>query len=411
LIIDSINRLDRYCTENNYRGYDPYDALKSPLFSLPLLKDSKLIRFGAQQFVKRFPLNLRPLLVVPKGLNPVTLGLFIQGYSYLAAGSSHLPLRGLRRGVYPAKRGSLSPLTSERHDKYLENISYLINQLKEQISAGYHGSCWGYDFPWEARYASVPAYKPTIVATGIISNALYECFRMTGNETAKELCISSSDFVLHDLNRTYEEGSFCFSYSPSDKQQVFNASMKGARLLSQVYSLTKDEKLKAVACQAVQYVLNNQNSDGSWFYSKSGKGNWIDNYHTGYILDCLDEYLKCTDDKEVSEATDKGFQFYRNNFFEPGGRPKFYHNRSWPVDCTATAQSILTLCRFGDMEMAKSVAEYIIRNMQSSDGGFYFRKYKYHTEKTIFMRWSNAWMFAALALLVISDFGLPVADL
>ena len=400
IIKGGLCKLLKYIESQNYRGYDPYDALKSPLFRLPVLRSNKTLRFGFQQLIKRLPFNIRSLLAIPKGYNPVTLGLCIQGYSYLinssgfSVQSSDCQVPGA--GSLPPSAFRLPPIQD-----YLKSIDLLIEELKKLVPSGYHGACWGYDFPWEAKYSSIPAYQPTVVATGIISNALFECYKITGNEKAKELCISSMDFVLSDLSRTYEGDSYCFSYSPFDKQQVFNANMKGARLLAQVYSLSHDDKLKTAAGRAVKYVINNQNTDGSWFYSKSGKGIWIDNYHTGYILDCLDEYTKLTGASDVSDALEKGYGFYRTNFFESGGRPKFYSDRLWPVDCTAAAQSILTLCRFDDIEMAKNVTEYMIRNMQSPAGGFYFRNYKYRTEKTIFMRWSNAWMYASLSYLLM----------
>ncbi|QQR94249.1 MAG: hypothetical protein IPJ93_10200 [Bacteroidota bacterium] len=40
--------------------------------------------------------------------------------------------------------------------------------------------------------------------------------------------------------------------------------------------------------------------------------------------------------------------------------------------------------------------------MQHQKGYFYFRKYKNYTEKTSFMRWSNAWMFAGLTAVLQS---------
>lgn len=385
-IESALHKLIRHIESEHYKGFDPYDALKSPLFRLPVLRSNKILRFGAQQLVKRFPINMRPLLAVPKGYNPVTLGLCLQGYSYLYVTSS-LPTTDYRL-----------PNTI---DEFKQKINYLVKELQTLIPAGYHGACWGYDFPWEARYASTPALQPTIVATGMISNALFVCHSLTGNKEAGELCLSAADFVSNDLNRTYDNDTFCFSYSPFDRQMVFNATMKGARLLAQAYSLTGNQNFRDLARCTVQYVLNSQNNDGSWFYSASGKGQWIDNYHTGYLLDCLDEYIKCAKDDSAKEALDKGYYFYRNNFFNPDGQPKFYHNLTWPVDCTAGAQSILTLCRFGDIELVKKVACYLVRNMQAPDGGFYFRKYSNRTDKTIFMRWSNAWMFAALAKLVM----------
>jgi hypothetical protein len=384
-IENSLLKLSSYIEAQNYMGYDPYDALKSPLFNLPVLRSNKTLRFVAQQLVKRFPVNVRSILAIPKGYNPVTLGLCLQGYTYLY-GMSTISDTDYR-----------IPVTKE---ECTQKINFLIKELQTLIPAGYRGACWGYDFPWEARYTSIPAYQPTVVATGIITNALFECYKLTGNKTARELCISSAGFVVDHLNRTYEDDSLCFSYSPFDKQRVFNASMKGSRILSQAYSLIMEDSYRQLATESVKYVVNKQNSNGSWFYSASGKGEWIDNYHTGYVLDCLDEYVKCTRDDSPKEALQSGYDYYRNNFFNSDGQPKFYNNRQWPVDCTAGAQSILTLCRFGDLEMAEKVAGYLITNMQSPDGGFYFRKYRYLTEKTIFMRWSNAWMFAALSELL-----------
>jgi rhamnogalacturonyl hydrolase YesR len=369
----SLEKLQHYIEVQDYKGWDPYDILKSPLFKLPLLNKNKTIRFYSQQFGKRFPVNIRALLLVPKGTNPVTLGLCIQAYSYLSL-------------VYP-----------ERKDEFEKNILSLITKLKQLIPSGFSGACWGYDFYWEARNATIPSFQPTIVATGIITNGLFECYRITNNIDAFNLCKSACDFVLKDLNRTGSINNFCFSYSPFDRLQVFNASMKGVRLLSQVYSITKNTKFKEIAGYAAQYVIDQQNDDGSWFYSKNATGSWIDNYHTGYLLDCLDEYMKGTGDNSFSSHIVKGFGFYKNSFFEDNLLPKFYNTRLYPIDCTSAGQSLLTLCRYGEKNMAQKLANWMITNMQADNGYFYFRKFRHFTEKTSFMRWSNAWMLAGLS--------------
>ena len=375
----SLEKLQNYIEGQDYRGWDPYDILKSPLFKLPLLNKNKTIRFYSQQFGKRFPFNIRSLLLVPKGCNPVTLGLCIQAYSYLIL-------------VYPEKK-----------EEFEKKILSLIAKLKRLIPSGFSGACWGYDFDWEARYATIPSYQPTIVATGIITNGLFECYRITKNKDAFDLCKSACDFVLNDLNRTGTPLSFCFSYSPLDRQQVFNATMKGVRLLSQVYSVTRNTKLKEIAGYAAQYVIDQQNDDGSWFYSKSSTGGWIDNYHTGYILECFDEFMKNMGDNSFSSHIVKGFGFYKNSFFEDNLLPKFYNTKLYPIDCTSAGQSLLTLCRYGEKSMAQKVANWMITNMQTDNGYFYFRKYKHFTDKTSFMRWSNAWMLAGLSCVLCND--------
>ncbi|MGE0568921.1 MAG: delta-aminolevulinic acid dehydratase [Bacteroidia bacterium] len=374
LIEESLNRLINYIEQEEYKGFDPYDGLKSPFYKLPVLKSNKLLRFGFQQVVKRFPINLRTLFFIPKGLNPVTLGLCIQGYCNMAKANQ------------------------KNSDLYEEKVCYLIDKLEKLIPEGYSGACWGYDFDWEARYSKIPSYQPTIVATGIITNALFIAYEVFQNKKAFDLCNSACEFVLKDIKRTYDKDKdFCFSYSPFDYQEVFNASMKGVRLLAQVYSVTKREELKVEARKATSFVVKHQRNDGAWKYSNSKSGVLVDNYHTGYVLDCLDEFSKRTDDIEFDQNIKKGFDYYVGNFFENDGMPKFYDNKSYPADCTAAAQSMLTLTRFGDISLATKVAQWMIINMQDAKGYFYFRKFKSYTIKQSFMRWSNAWMFTGMS--------------
>ncbi len=369
-----LESLKNYIEKNEFRGYDPYDALSSPLFKLPIFRSNKLIRFGAQQFVKRSPINVRPLLFVPKGLNPVTLGLCIQGYAYLYL-SEH-----------------------ERQDEYRSQILKLTEELMKLIPQGFSGACWGYDFDWEARHAKIPAYQPTVVATGIIINALHIANEAIKDERLSALIVSAADFVTNDLNRTQLGEGLCFSYSPTDHQQVFNASMKGVRVLAQAYAISKNEALMDLAQQAVKFVADNQRADGSWVYSLAKSGGWVDNYHTGYVLDCLSAYQQLSGRGEgLREVISKGYSYYVQNFIEENGMPKFYNNKACPVDCTAAAQTILTTIRFDDVRLATKVCGWMTDNMQKKNGSFAFRKYRTYTEKTSFMRWSDAWMFAAMS--------------
>src|SRR5690625_5083340 len=374
----SVLKLEHYARARQYRGYDPYDALRSPIFKLPLLKSNKALRFGSQQFVKRFPLSLRPLLLVPKGLNPVSLGLFIQGYAYLCKG-------------FPAHKEDCYCIIQEQAE-YLESL----------IPRGSPAACWGYDLDWAARRTTIPAYQPTVVATGIGSNGLYEVWKITGIRRLKELVISSAEFVTTDLKRTYHGDSVYFSYSPFDPQQVLNASMKGVRILSQVYSLTEDERLKQQADLAARFVIHLQRPDGSWGYSLAKQRGRVVNHHTGYILDCLDVYIRHCNVPSYDEHLYLGYENYKKHFLLESGRPKFHSETTYPADSSSAAQSLLTLTRFGDLQRAEETARWTVDHMQADNGSFYFRKFKRYTIKTPFMRWSNAWMFASMGYLLMN---------
>ncbi len=373
LYLQRIALLREYIEQEKYRGYDPYDALKSPLFRLPILRSHKWLRFATQQFVKRAPVNLRPLLAVPKGLNPVSLGLCIQAYAYLTE-------------VYPEEREEL-----------LNKIWQLAKQLQSLIPEGFSGVCWGYDFDWEARYAKIPAYQPTVVATGIITNALFEAWLITREQVCADLLLGAVPFVLKDLNRTEYENSICFSYSPFDTQQVLNASLKGVRLLAQAHHIMGNNDWAEIATTGVRFALEQQREDGAWPYSLAATGAWVDNYHTGYVLDCLEAYHTYIDNQLVRPAMDSGFTYYQENLVDLDGAPKFYDKERYPIDCTAAGQMLLTAVRFNNLPLAETVMDWMLQNMQSSVGYFYFRQYAHFTNKTSFMRWSNAWMFTGLS--------------
>lgn len=375
--VDVLVSLNDYIKSESYMGYDPYDVLNSPLFKLPILRSNKLIRFYLQQLFRRIPINIRPLLGIKKGINPVTLGLCIQAYTYL------------------------SLVDEDKKDCYLDEIKNLLIMLIDLSSKGYSGYCWGYNFDWEARYAKIPAYTPTVVATGIVTNGLFVYYKTYHDEEVKDILISSARFVLNDLNRSYEGDTFCFSYSPNDYQKVYNATMKGARLLAQVYEITRDIYYLDEAEKTVKFVVNNQNEDGSWFYSKGDARRWVDNFHTAYVLDALDEFIKISGKNQYKENLDKGLTFYLKNLFTLDGKPKYYVDRFYPIDATELAQAIITLTRFGYVDWAVYVLNFALETLYSGKGFFYYQKNRFFNRKTSFMRWSNAYFLNAIAYLIM----------
>lgn len=380
LIEQTTLQLLDYIEREDYSGYDPYDALQSTLFNLPFFRSNKPVRFLSQQLVKRSSVNLRPLLRIKKGKNPVTLGLCIQAYAYLIQ-------------TFP-----------DRKLEFVLKANALVSQLEKLVPHGFYGACWGYEFDWEARNAKIPKYQPTVVATGIITNGLYEYYQVEKNPVCKELIISSAEFVLKELNRSNEEEKICFSYSPFDHQKVYNASAKGVRLLAQASSLSSKQEFLEIAKNGVEYIIGRQNTDGSWFYADSPKSAWIDSYHTGYILDCLDSYQKLSKDGSYHQNIIKGFDYFKKTFIEPSGLVKTYSDKMYPIDCTSVGQTVLTLLRFNNVETARIVIEKTISDMYDTQNHFfYYRKYSDRINKTAFMRWSQAWMIVAMSYYLTKD--------
>jgi hypothetical protein len=357
---------------DDLHGWDPYDGLCSPLFALPVLRSNHLLRFAAQQAVKRSRWNLRRLLRIPKQLNPVTIGLYVQGQAQRAIADP--PSRDLRR----------------------ETARVAVHRLAAVATPGYHGSCWGYPFDWETRYGSAPAATPTIVATGMITNGLWSAHQEFGLEEARELLLSAAEFVVSDLPRIEaRDGSFCWAYGPESRQAVVNATLKGSRLLAQAHWLGGRAELLKAAEASVRFALGQQLPSGAWPYSLTDRR--ADNFHTGYVLECLRAYRRQSGDHSVDDALDRGWAYYRRSFFTGDGRPKYYDDRVEPLDATACAQAIIILCEFGDLRAAARVADLAVQRLCLPDGSFAYQCRGGRTIRTPFVRWSTAWMYCGLS--------------
>ncbi len=374
---NSFKQLQGYCEAEAYKGWDPYDGLTSRLFQhLPFISKNRFCRLAWIQLFKRNPVNLRPLVFIRKQYNAKGLGLFLTGYCNL----------------YKA----------ETNTELSNKIHFLANKIIELQCTGYSGSCWGYYFDWQARAFFQPAGTPTVVATSFVADALFNAFEITGETKYRDTALSAANFVLKDLNRTYnDKGNFSFSYSPLDHTTVFNASLLGAKLLSRAYYYTQNEALKLTAQKAVQFSCDHQQENGAWSYGTLPYHAWIDSFHTGFNLECIHAYQQYTGDTLFSPNIDKGLRYYTDTFFTEEGISKYYHNSLYPVDIHAPAQLVVTLAKLEQLEqhrvLAEKVLQWTIAHMQDKDGYFYYQKKRYFSSRIPYMRWAQAWMFYAFS--------------
>ena len=151
----------------------------------------------------------------------------------------------------------------------------------------------------------------------------------------------------------------------------------GASFLARLYSLTHIAKFLESAQRAVLFSANKQNEDGSWFYGEAETQKWIDNFHTGYNLLALKKFSEFTKFSDFNENILKGFKFYKEHFFShDGGVAKYYHNKTYPIDIHAIAQSFITLVEFKEidhdnMALAKRIFSWSVHQMQSKRGYFF----------------------------------------
>ena len=373
----SLNAVGGWVEKNNFRGYEPFDGLSSPLRALTF--KNLLAERILQQAVRQSPINLRPLV----GIKPLdsTKGQGMMAWGYLL----------LHRTTG----------NSEYWTKAVERLKW----LDAHKSAKFEKHSWANFFDFSSRGGAYHKDDSIIVWTGQIAQAFLEAFEQSGDEWFLKIATSACDWIM-DLPRERTDKGDCLSYFAHEQESIHNASMLGAAALARASRHLGRQDYADAARSAMSYSCLNMRPDGSWWYAEDPRYHWIDNFHTGYNLDSLKCYIDNTGDTEFSSHLDRGLRFFKDNLFEPSGRPKYYHSRPYPIDIQCASQAIDTLSYFAprdpeSLALAIKVADWTIRNMQGRDGHFYYRKYPLGiTARTPMLHWGQATMFKALAHLI-----------
>jgi hypothetical protein len=383
LFQSAYDELFSWCKERHFAGHDPFDALNSRVFQSTPLAQSRNARLIWTQLLKRSPADIRALVRVPAEQNAKGIALFT-----LAQIANYRRLK-----------------TEEAEDQVFSFVSELLTHKLD----GYSGACWGYNFDWQSRNFFAAKGTPTIVPTAFAARALIEAakdlqaLRDECLRTARGVC----EFIMRDLPRTVDnENELCFSYAPNSDSRIFNASLLAAEVLASVGKLTGEREFSESAQRATRYVVNNQRKDGSWLYGTDPKQSWVDNFHTAYVLFSLKRIIDASSfGSEFQPALERGYEFWKNNFFLAEGWPKYYHDDPYPADAHAAASAIVTFleCRELDKnasKLAQNVASWTIQNLRDSRGFFYYQRRRFYTVRKPYMRWTQAWMLYALARLL-----------
>lgn len=370
---NSLTKLMNYIQSEEFKGWDPYDALNSRTLST-LSFGNRWARIAYTQALKKLPINLRPILLIQKGYNPKGLGLFLSGYCKL--------------------------FSMNGEQQYQDQIHHLVKLLKQSNSRGYSGYCWGYNFPWQSRNGFTSAYTPTIVNTSFVGRAFLEAYEVTGEEHYLDIARSTCEFILNDLPVVHQtENELCLSYNPFNEERIYNANILGAALLACISTHTGEKKLLSTAHKMANYVVNAQGFNGSWPYGEHKKQGWIDLHHTGFVLEGLFDFTIAAGKETLMPRIAKGLQFFRRVFFAEDGRPRLWHDRDQPTDIHAI-EAIVTLTKLRRIEesyqLLEKIASWFMNHMQDEKGYFYYRRGRFITTKIPYMRWSQAWAFHAL---------------
>jgi hypothetical protein len=378
----ALDRVYRWSRTRDYRGHNKHDALNSPLLKASL-DWNKWMRIFAIQGVMRFPVNLRPLLLVPKTVNPKGVALFTIGL--------------------------IDRLRATGAQQFLEEAERLLERLLTLRSPGnWSGICWGYPYPWQDLGFYAPPHTPNAVVTCFVGEAFLEAYRETGNVQYLETVKSAFDFLLKNLTVLKEtDDELCLGYMPLPMtMRVMDVSILIGALLTRYDALSGRRTYRQPARKLLNYVINQQTDYYAWYYTDPAEASPIrhDNYHTGFILDALWRYMQASEDWSWMENYQRGLEFYAKHLFNPDGSPRWMSDRDYPHDIHGAAQGIITFSRHREEYPAKadSIARWALDTMYHRAGRFYYQERRLYKKRFTLMRWCNGWMARALASLLVS---------
>lgn len=380
-IMDSLGLLDEWIINNEYEGWDPFDALNSRF-----LKDLKnpYIRMVLIQINKYSVINLRPLLLIDTAKDPKGIFLIIQAYFIL--------------------------YDVTKNEEYKDKIRLLLpifesNSLKDT----YKSDCWASHYFQHVGIdkSELAPNSPDIIGTCQAIIGLVKSYLLLKENALKKMAISATHFLFESFLDRSPDGYF-FKYTISEQHKiVLNASAQALEAISHVLTIYKNDSFIEDCENVVEMLINEQRSDGSWIYSKYSNGNeriQLD-FHQGYIIDgllAIQPFMRRNGDKKLISCLEKGIDFYENRLFRKDGRSYYRYPDFYPIDIHNQAQGIITFSKLGKLDnkyldFAEKVTDWTILNMQDPEGYFYYQKHRFFTNKIPYIRWGQAWMLLALA--------------
>jgi len=351
-ILSSLKKLEKWVEDHDYKGYEPFDGLSSVF--RPLTFGNLFLNRLLLQLVRQSPINLRPIL----GVKPLDSTI---GRGYMAWGYCNM-------------------FKLTRDQRYKDKAVSCLEWLLHNKSPAYEEYSWGKHFDFASRGGIYYKFEPILVWTVLIGQAYLDAHEVFGEQRYLDIAISISNWIM-GLPRNQTEYGLCLGYHYHDYDAtIHNSNMLGAAFLARTGKLSINAEFIRLAGEAMKYSCAKQLPNGAWWYGEDSNLHWIDNFHTGYNLDALKCYIDNAGDNTYQENLRKGLEFYKNHFFEKTGRPRYYHKRTYPVDSQCASQAIDTLANFSvvdqtALDLAKKVALWTIKNMQDSQGFFYYRQY------------------------------------
>jgi hypothetical protein len=290
---------------------------------------------------------------------------------------------------------------------HLERAVHFLNELKASRCPQFNEYCWGYPFDWVTRNGVIKENTPLITTTPYVYEAILQVNELDPCEEWKTILESIVRHSCTDIRdfRTSPGASSC-SYTPFDKGGVINASAYRSFMLTSASKVFREEKYWEIAERNLNFVLESQNPDGSWCYAMDGVRDFVDHFHTCFVMKALAKIQALTGHEDCLKALAKGVAYYLANLFDEDGLPRPFARaprvtvyKCELYDCAECINLCLLLRdRFPHMNHTlETVVTRILRDWVKADGSFRSRRLLLGWDNVPMHRWAQSQMFRSLA--------------
>lgn len=382
LIEKRITQLEDHFEKTELRSFDPYDGLNTPLRKL-FFKIRILERLWLQ-FIRLIPVNIRSFVGIKKMVHLKTV-------SDLLSASSIL-------------------FEKTNDEKYLLNAEKYFMILGNMDLKQSNGSGWGLRFYFTTRFVQANESSANLFNAINVLNSLLDYYNVHKELDNKDVCLKikkltdlTINFIEKELGYIETKSTLIWNYWEGLKTPVYNVNALMVGFLARYKKMFGENKYDEHIQKTIEFLKQGQNADGSWNYSADSRAEFIDGFHTGYILEGL-SLAKLNGISFEEEFFKKGVKYFTENFFTDDSLPKYYNNSLYPIDGQNFAQIIQTLYYLNKLDLSdKKLTEKVFEKTDEvlwNEKGYYnYMKTKHFIYKTAMDRWVNAPMYLALSYL------------
>jgi hypothetical protein len=295
-------------------------------------------------------------------------------------------------------------------EKHHRRAVHFLDALRETRCRGYEDYCWGYPFDWQTRQGIIAADTPLITTLPYVYEAFAQVYAIDQHPTWFRVMHSIASHAFRryrDIEATSDTASCGYTPAPDDPCGVINASAYRAFLLTKAGVDLEERQYLEIAKRNLNFVLATQNNDGSWFYSTDCARDFVDHFHTCFVLKALAKIEQLTGCSQCQRAIDRGIGYYVTKLVDKNGLPvpfskpprlTVYRRELYDyAECINLA--ILLEGRSPDLDnILVNVLTDLLSRWQTSDGSFRARQLLVGWDNVPMHRWAQAQIFRSLCL-------------